>query len=90
MSTSKGRERDAMMASMTSLSIEVMGAWLELALVGNGNLEYNVEVLAGIVLVGDAAIFEAVGLDFDVILMSSMLFFEKGCDDARGGVDTGR
>ncbi len=57
---------------------------------GHGNLEYIVEVLAGIVVIGDAAIFDAAGLDFDVVLMSSTLFFEKGCDDAGGGDYTGR
>ncbi len=56
---------------------------------GHSNLEYNVEMLAGIVVVGGAAIIEVAGLDFDVILVSSTLFFEKGCDDAGGGVDKG-
>ncbi len=58
----------------------------------HGNLEHNMEALAGIVAVGYAAMMRprVVGLDFDVVLMSSTLFFEKGCDDAGGGVDTGR
>ncbi len=56
----------------------------------HGNLEYIVEALAGIMVVGDATIFDVAGPDFDVVLMSSTLFFEKRCDDARGGNYTGR
>ncbi len=56
----------------------------------HGNLEYNVEALAGIMVVGDAAISDAAGLDFDVVLVSSTLYLEKGCDDTSGGVDMSR
>ena len=57
---------------------------------GHGNLEYVVEALAGIMVVGDADIFDVAGPDFDVVLMSSTLFVKKGCDDAGGGDYTGR
>jgi hypothetical protein len=49
-----------------------------------------VEALAGIMVVGDADIFDVAGPDFDVVLMSSTLFVKKGCDDAGGGDYTGR
>jgi hypothetical protein len=83
MSTTKVRDRELMMLSMTSSSVKVVGDWLKFAVVGIGKLEDDVLAFQGIMVAVHSAIGGTAGLELEVVVASSTLFFEEGCDDSR-------
>ncbi len=82
MLTTKVRDRELMMLSMTLLRVESRGdgGLVKVCSGGHGKLEDDVLAFQGVVVVVNSAIGGTARLELEVIVASSALFFEKGCD----------